>query len=76
MKDYQKRLCGEYLEVRRKELDLFNFLLKKELGLVNKPVTCPINVLRKQLEVMKAYADVLYLRLECEGVDVKKLKID
>lgn len=76
MKDYQKRLCEEYLEVRRRELDLFNFLLKKEIGLLNKPLTCPVNVLRKQLETMKAYADVLYLRLECEGVDVNKLKID
>lgn len=69
MKPYQKRLVEEYRRIKKEELKLFNYILKRELGLSKTLPRAPMNVLKKQYEVMHEYSKVLALRIEMEQID-------
>lgn len=76
MKAYQQELVNEYVALKKRELNLFNYLIKRELGIIKTPLTCPVNVIRKQYEALNVYTTALFVRLECEGIDTNKIVID
>lgn len=76
MKEYQKRLVESYIELKKEELELYNAILKKELGLDKKPWTAGLRVVKSQYKALHDYTHALYVRLECEGIDTSKIKID
>lgn len=69
MKPYQKRLVEEYKHIKKEELKLFNYILKRELGLSKTLPRSPMNVLKKQYEAMHDYSKILALRIEMEQID-------
>lgn len=70
MKPYQERLVKEYRRIRKEELKLFNYILKRELGLSKTQPRTPMRILQQQYELMRTYGGVLRTRIEVEQIDV------
>lgn len=70
MKPYQKRLVVEYKRVRKEELKLFNYIMKRELGLSKTQPRTPMKILKQQYETMHTYVKILRTRIEVEQIDV------
>lgn len=70
MEDYKKRMVEEYQELFERTVNLESMLSKYDNGELNFDPTCPIDLLRIQFNVMKAYLDILYMRAEIEDIDL------
>lgn len=68
--DYKDRMLAEYQQLVIRKDALENLLIKWEKGELNFTLKCPKEMLVKQFELMKEYAEVLRQRGAIEGVDL------
>lgn len=69
--DFKDRLVGEYLQVKIRLNSLEAFIKKAQAGDLSFDLNCPIDLLIKQREIMRAYVSVLEERTDFEEFDVK-----
>ena len=70
MEDYKKRMVEEYQELVPRVAKLENILSKYGNGTLDFEPDCPIDLLRAQLNAMRAYMFILQMRSEIEDVDL------
>lgn len=73
--DYKERFKAEYLQTKIRYEKLKNFCNKIEASIISVNVPepihdCPLELLRKQQNLMGQYLGVLELRAVIEGVDL------
>lgn len=68
--DYKDRFKAEYWQTKIRCDKLCMMLEKYEAGKLDFEPTCPIWMLRRQVEWMKGYLNVLEQRAELERVDL------
>lgn len=68
MEGYKKRMLYEYQQLINRMIKLQNILTKNKNGELGFELTCPIELLERQLSVMREYAEILEKRAEIEGV--------
>lgn len=68
MEDYKKRVADEYRELGIRMIKLQNMLIKNSKGELGFELTCPIDLLERQLEVMREYMKILEERAGIEGI--------
>ena len=69
--DYKERFTAEYeqLSIRAQKLEIF--IDNYRNGRLNFKPTCDLELLSRQLDIMKAYMAVLEERAKIEGVNVR-----
>ena len=70
MSDYKTRMAYEYRQLATRADKLRTMLRKQADGTLDFEPTCPIELLRHQLDVMDEYANTLRRRAEIEHVDL------
>lgn len=70
MSDYKTRMADEYRQLVDRSEKLRTMLSKQADGTLGFEPTCPIGLLRHQLDVMDEYADILRQRAEIEHVEL------
>lgn len=68
--DYQERFKAEYIQLTMRHERLVTMLHKYEAGMLDFKPACPIDVLKKQADVMSEYQAVLEQRAVLEGIDL------
>lgn len=68
MEDYKKRMQEEYEQLGNRMLKLENMLTKHDKGELDFEFSCPVELLRRQLDVMRDYFEILETRAQIEGV--------
>lgn len=68
MEDYKKRMADEYQELGIRMIKLQNMLIKNSKGELGFELACPIDLLERQLEVMREYMKILEERAGIEGI--------
>ncbi len=68
MEDYKKRVANEYQELGTRMVKLQNMLIKNSKGELGFELTCPIDLLERQLQVMREYMKILEERAGIEGI--------
>lgn len=68
MSDYKTRMADEYRQLVDRSEKLRAILAKQADGTLDFKPTCPIELLRHQLDVMDEYANTLRRRAEIEHV--------
>ena len=66
--DYKERFIAEYRQLSIRTLKLETFLDNYRNGQLSFKPTCNIELLERQLDIMKAYITVLEERAKIEGV--------
>lgn len=72
MSDYKTRMADEYRQLATRADKLRTMLRKQADGTLDFEPTCPIDLLRHQLDVMNEYAHLLRRRAEIEHVNLEK----
>ena len=70
MEDYKLRMKEEFDELLGRAERLRDMLKMNEEGTLDFELTCPVELLRKQLRIMDDYLDVLRERADIEKVDL------
>lgn len=70
MSDYKTRMADEYRQLVDRSEKLRAILAKQADGTLDFKPTCPIKLLRHQLDVMDEYANTLRRRAEIEHVEL------
>lgn len=70
MSDYKTRMADEYRQLVDRSEKLRTMLTKQADGTLGFEPTCPIGLLRHQLDVMDEYANILRRRAEIEHVEL------
>lgn len=68
MEDYKQRLVEEYQYVMNKAVRLGNIIAKASKGTLDFELSCPLELLQRQLGFMHGYIGTLEERAEIEGV--------
>lgn len=68
MEDYKKRTADEYQELGTRMVKLQNMLIKNSNGELDFELTCPVDLLERQLKVMREYMEILEERASIEGI--------
>ena len=68
MEDYKKRMVEEYQELATRMIKLQNMLIKNSNGELGFKLTCPPELLERQLNVMREYMRILETRAVIEDV--------
>lgn len=69
--DYRERFKAEYYQLKIRNEKLLTMLEKYERGELNFEPTCPVSVLWRQHEIMKAYVRILEKRAGIEGIELE-----
>ena len=69
--DYKERFTAEYEQLSIRALKLEIFIDNYKHGRLSFKPTCDIELLSRQLDIMKAYMAVLEERAKIEGVNVR-----
>lgn len=72
MEDYKQRMIIEFNEFEDKYIKLCNIILKYYHNELDFKLSCPINVLVTQSNIMGAYLTILRYRAELEGVNLNE----
>lgn len=67
---YVSRMIAEYHELKDKYNKLHRMLVKHEAGTLDFELTCPIELLEHQANVMGEYLHILEVRAEIENVEL------
>lgn len=70
MEDYKKRMADEYQELGTRMVKLQNMLIKNSKGELGFELSCPVELLERQLKIMREYMKVLEERAGIEGVEL------
>ncbi len=68
MEDYKTRMIEEYKFVKEKYDKLHKMLIKQKAGTLGFELTCPVELLQDQMNVMSQYLYILEIRAELEGI--------
>lgn len=68
MEDYKTRMIEEYKFVKEKYDKLHKLLIKQKAGTLDFELTCPVELLQDQMNVMSQYLYILEIRAELEGI--------
>lgn len=68
MEGYKKRTADEYQELGTRMVRLQNMLIKNSKGELGFELTCPVELLERQLEVMREYMKILEERAGIEDI--------
>lgn len=68
MEDYKTRMIEEYRFVKEKYDKLHKLLIKQKAGTLGFELTCPVELLQDQMNVMSQYLYILEIRAELEGI--------
>lgn len=68
--NYVQRMVAEYYELKDKYIKLHSMLVKHEAGTLDFELTCPIELLERQANVMREYLHILEVRAEIENVEL------
>jgi hypothetical protein len=71
-KPYQDRMKTEYRHLKARYERLHKMLVRYDAGTLHFKPTCPIELLRRQAEVMGQYLYILETRAEIEGVKLEE----
>lgn len=66
--DYKERFKGEYYQLKIRHDKLCNLIEQYELGKLNFELSCPIELLIRQLCMMRMYKISLEVRAEIENI--------
>ena len=69
--DYKERFTAEYEQLSIRASKLETFIDNYRNGRLNFKPTCDLELLSRQLDIMKAYMAVLEERAKIEGVNVR-----
>lgn len=69
--DYKERFTAEYEQLSIRASKLETFIDNYRNGRLNFKPTCDLELLSRQLDIMKAYIAVLEERAKIEGVNVR-----
>lgn len=70
MEAYKERFIEEYKDTLKRTVKLENMLTKYDNGTLEFMPTCPIDLLKHQLDVMKDYLAILEERAGIEDVEL------
>ena len=70
MEDYKQRIVNEYNELKERTVKLGFVLVKESRGGLNFKLSCPVNLLKAQYNVMNSYLNILELCAEIEGIEL------
>ena len=76
MSDYKTRMADEYRQLVDRSEKLRTMLTKQADGTLGFEPTCPIGLLRHQLDVMDEYALILRRRAGIEHISLGEQRID
>lgn len=68
--DYKDRFVAEYAQLAMRHERLMAMLCKYDHGTLDFTPTCPIDLLREQVDVMEDYMAILEKRAILEGIDL------
>ncbi len=68
--DYKERFKAEYEQTRIRYLKLKAIVTKYYHGTLEFELSCPIDVLMDQLDIMQSYIDILEIRATIENVEL------
>lgn len=68
--DYKERFKAEYEQTRIRYLKLKAIVTKYYQGTLEFELSCPIDVLMDQLDIMQSYIDILEIRATIENVEL------
>ena len=68
---YVQRMVAEYYELKDKYIKLQSMLVKHEAGTLDFELTCPIELLERQANVMREYLHILEVRAEIENAKLQ-----
>lgn len=68
MEDYKIRMVKEYKELKERHKKLYKIIIKYEAGTLDFELNCPIDLLKKQEELMLRYLTILDIRAEIENI--------
>lgn len=68
--DYKDRFKAEYQQLKIRHAKLHNMMVKYEAKTLDFEPTCPIHVLREQLNLMERYLWLLEVRAEAEKIEL------
>lgn len=71
-KHYKDRFRAEYWQTRIRCEKLYSMIVKYEAGKLDFTPTCPLDLLKRQLEAMSHYLYALEVRAQLEGVNLEK----
>lgn len=69
---YKDRFRAEYWQTKERYEKLYSMIVKYEAGKLDFTPTCPLDLLKQQMEAMSKYLYVLEVRAKLEGVDLEK----
>lgn len=69
--DYKERFKAEFWQLSIRYHKLKDIVTKAEVNLLDYRPTCPLYILRIQMEEMKEYMKTLQERAEIEGIDLE-----
>ena len=72
--DYRERFRAEYAQLVYRFLKLDNMIVKYYNNELEFSLSCPINLLLKQLDIMADYLTMLEARAAIEKIDIEDLK--
>lgn len=73
--NYKIRMLGEYEELCYRYLKLKGLIIKYMDGTLDFEPTCPIELLKAQLEAMSKYKEILEKRAEIEGINLPEVQL-
>ena len=68
MEAYKQLMINEYNELKERTDKLGFMLVKESRGGLDFELSCPVNLLKAQYNVMNSYLNILELRAEIEGI--------
>lgn len=68
MEDYKIRMVKEYKELKEKHKRLYKILIKYEAETLDFELSCPVELLYEQLDIMEKYIQILEVRAEIEKI--------
>lgn len=68
--DYKERFKAEYEQTRIRYLKLKAIVTKYYQGTLEFELSCPIDILMDQLDIMQSYIDILEIRATIENVEL------
>lgn len=69
---YKDRFRAEYWQTKIRYEKLYSMIVKYEAGKLDFTPTCPLDLLKRQLEAMSQYLYMLEVRARLEEVDLEK----
>ena len=71
--DYKERFKAEYFQTKIRYEKLHKTIVKFDAGTLKFQLSCPMDVLRHQKDLMGSYLNILEIRAEIEGINLEEV---